>query len=156
MWVKGMNDLLAVVTIVQPIHDLIHGSRLVKKDALDYLRQEGIYRHAPFPPPEWITETLCAMTGEELERLMSCKNKLQAYKFLHDHRHSRLYKEEPPRRGGRHVRDEVHQERLRLAPNMTPKQFAAYFKITLQAAYAWDDNNGFLLKRRLLGRRKGQ
>ena len=148
MWAQGVLDLVAMVTIVQPLTDLTSGTHLVKKEALAYLRQEGLYKRSPFTPPEWITEALGTMTPEQIEALKRCKDKGEAYKLLYEHRHSRISGPEPgKRRGGRHVRDEVHQERLRLAPSMTPKQFAAHFHVSLVYAYAWNRTHGDIMRR---------
>lgn len=146
MWAQGVLDLVAMVTIVQPLTDLTSGTHLVKKEALAYLRQEGLYKSSPFTPPEWITEALGTMTPEQIEALKRCKDKGEAYKLLYEHRHSRLYKTQP-RKKGRRVREEVQKERLRLAPHMTPRQFADHFHVCLAYAYAWDKRNGFLLRR---------
>lgn len=145
---QGVYDLIEQVTIASPINDLLHGNASLKREALAYLRQEGLYKRAPFTPPEWITEALGTMTPEQIEALKKCKDKGEAYRLLYEHRHSRISGQDSrKRRGGRHVRDEVHQERLRLAPNMTPKQFAAHFHVSLVYAYAWNRTHGDIMRR---------
>ena len=146
MWPQGVHDLIAMVTIVQPLTDLTSGTHLVKKEALAYLRQEGLYKRSPFTPPEWITEALGTMTPEQIEALKKCKSKGEAYRLLYEHRHSRLYKTQP-RKKGRRVWEEVQKERLRLAPHMTAAEFAKHFHVCLAYAYAWNDRHGRPLRK---------
>ena len=146
MWAKGISDLLQEVTIIQPLHDLLHGSGPVRKDALDYLMQRGVYSHSPFPPPEWMTEALETMTPDELDRLRKCRTKPEAYRMLCDHRHRRLYGA-PSRRSGRTVPADIQKERLRLAPGMTAREFAEHFNVCLAYAYAWSEKHGNILRK---------
>ncbi len=147
MWISGMKDLLNAVTVIMPIFDLIHGTKAIRKDALQYLRQEGEYARSPFPPPVWITECLRTMSEEELARLEDCSTKQEAARILREHRHRRLYGEQPRRRGGRTVSPELAAERLRCAKaGMTAKEFSRRFDVCLAYAYAWSHRHGDILK----------
>lgn len=160
---QGVYDLIEQVTIASPINDLLHGNASLKREALAYLRQEGLYKRAPFTPPEWITECLNAMTSEEMEQLQKCRTNHEAYIFLDDYRHRRRLamarrpepqpKARPMKKRGPKINDQT--ERLRLASGMTPQQFAAHFHITVQATYIWNERNGRPLRKKTYARRKG-
>ena len=163
MWSQGVIDLLEQVTIASPINDLLHGNHLLRRDALKYLRQEGLYARAPFPPPVWITECLRAMKPEELEALQKCRTNYEAYEFLDDYRHKRrlaLAKRPEPQppatvvnKPGKKIYDQA--ERLALAPTMTAYEFAQHFHITSQAAYKWAKQNGYPFLKKSYARREG-
>lgn len=153
-----VDRLIARISVWQPLEDLLSSNRALQQDALAFLL--GKFDRSPFPPPEWITECMCAMTQAELRKLMDFRSAREAFEWLLWYRSERrrtLFRKpdpEPKRRKdrrGKRVPPDEQAERIALAPTMDAREFAEHFGIGLKAAYYWNAANGFLLKKRPYG-----